>query len=428
MTSWRYRLARKLLTPPSPRTITRAAKWWIGSIAAAQAVTLATVMINDHLRKRRKFTADSFLTGPPEATSVAGNCVTTYTDARALYEAMLASIRAAKHHIYFETYIWKSDEWGEQFKHELIQAAKRGVDVRIIYDAFGNWVVDPRLFAFPKMANLHVLRFPTFNWGMLSLSLRHFGRDHRKILVVDGVDGYTGGYNIGSLYHAEWRDTHVRVQGEGAWELENAFVDFWNEHRRGKLPALPDAGARSWNARIRAAQNTPTKWLFPVRGLYIDACERATDRVWITQAYFIPDQEILDALIAAARRGVDVKVLVPEISNHVVADWVARSHYSRLLEAGVELWLYRGAMIHAKTATVDGRWSTIGTANIDRLSLRGNYEVNLEFFDYGQAQNMEAVFLRDLSQSRRLTLEEWDNRPLIHRVGERLLRPFAPLI
>ncbi|MDO4791485.1 MAG: phospholipase D-like domain-containing protein [Buchananella hordeovulneris] len=428
MRSWRYRLARKLLTPPSRHTITTAAKWWIGGLATAQAVTLATVMINDHLRKRRKVTTDSFLTGPPEATSVAGNTVTTYTDARALFEAMIGSIRAAKSHIYFETYIWKSDEWGERFKSELIEAARRGVDVRIVYDAFGNGVVDPRLFAFPKLPNLEVLRFPIFNWGMLTLSLRHFGRDHRKILVVDGVDGYTGGYNIGDLYYAEWRDTHVRIQGEGAWELENAFIDFWNRHRRGKLSALPDAGARSWDARIRAAQNSPTKWLFPVRGLYVAAFERARERVWITQAYFIPDEEILNSLIAAAHRGVDVKVLVPEISNHVVADWVARSHYDRLLQAGVELWLYQGAMIHAKTATVDGRWSTVGTANIDRLSLRGNYEVNLEFFDNGHARNMEAIFQRDLLQSRQLTVQEWENRPMLHRIGERLLKPFAPLI
>lgn len=428
MNTWRQKLGLRLLAPPTRRQITTAAKWWITGIVVAQAGAIASVITADWLRRRRQSEPDSFLTAPPRSVRVAASEVTTYTDAHALYDAMLAAIRQAKNRVYFETYIWKSDQWGQAFKDELLAAARRGVDVRIIYDALGNLVVDPRFFRFPRLRKLQVLRIPVFNRGMLSFSPRHFGRDHRKILVVDSTTGFVGGYNIGGLYRETWRDTHVQITGPSVWELDNAFTDFWNLYRNNKHTPLPDRGAREWDARIRVAQNSPAKLLFPVRGLYIDACDRAVERIWITQAYFIPDQEIMGSLIAAARRGVDVKVLIPEISNHVVADWVARAHFTRLLESGVEIWLYQGAMIHAKTATVDGRWATVGTANIDRLSLTGNHEINLEFVSKRYASVMEGVFRRDLSQSRRLTWSEWQERPYLHRLGERLLRPLAPLM
>ncbi|WP_434081614.1 phospholipase D-like domain-containing protein [Sanguibacter sp. Z1732] len=156
--------------------------------------------------------------------------------------------------------------------------------------------------------------------------------------------------------------------------------------------------------------------------------DRAEHHIYITQAYFIPDREILRGLIAAARRGVDVRVVIPEISNHIVTDWAARSHYTQLLDAGVTLWLFQDAMMHAKTMTVDGRWSTIGTANIDRLSLIGNFEINLELFDAALAQHMEDIFAVDLTNCRQLTAEEWNARSLGHRVLERLIRPFSPLL
>ena len=162
--------------------------------------------------------------------------------------------------------------------------------------------------------------------------------------------------------------------------------------------------------------------------MYIDAIERATDRVLITTAYFIPDREVLGSLIAAARRGVRVQVLIPEYSNHILADWVARPYYGELLREGVEIWLYRHAMVHSKTMTVDGRWSTIGTANIDRLSMRGNYEVCLQFFSRPLAARMEEIFANDLTTARRLTIDEWEKRSTLTRVGEVLLGPLEPLV
>jgi len=237
-----------------------------------------------------------------------------------------------------------------------------------------------------------------------------------------------GGYNIGSLYAKHWRDTHLRITGQSVWELRNAFVDFWNRWRTDDLPVLKDIGSPHWLPNLRAARNAPSQLVFPIRNLYLDAIDRACTHVLITQAYFIPDRDILGALLNASARGVDVRVLVPERSNHVVADWLARGHYATLLAGGVRIFLYTGAMIHAKTATIDGRWSTVGTANIDRLSLTGNYEVNIEMVDPDVAGQLEDVFHMDLTNARELTLDDWELRPALNKVGERVLSPLRPLL
>lgn len=416
------------LPRPSLRTLSTAARWWVGATAAVQATAIATVVTVDAIRKRRDPPSGEFPHTPPTTLPVADSLVTTYTYGAHVFDAMLASIRSAERTIYFETFIWKADDVGQQFKEALVAAARRGVQVHIAVDTFGNLVVDPRFQRLPSLPTLHVLRFPLLRPGLLLLDPRKTGRDHRKLLVVDSRVGYVGGYNIGSLYRTQWRDTHVRVEGPSVWELENAFVSFWNDHRRSRHPVLPDGGSQAWEPRIRAAQNAPSRLLFPVRGLYLGAIGRAEHRILITQGYFIPDREIMRALVAAARRGVDVQVLVPEVSNHVLADWAARGYYAELLEAGVTFWLFQGAMVHAKTMTVDGRWSTIGTTNIDRLSMTGNFEVNLELYDDGLAAHMEQIFATDVTNSRRLTAQEWSARGPVPRLLERALRPLGPLL
>ncbi|MEE6280095.1 phospholipase D-like domain-containing protein [Georgenia sunbinii] len=399
----------------------RAAKWSVLGLAAAQLAAAATVWGVDSVRKRREPPGGEFPRTDPQAVTVADSEFTVYTYGVDVYRAMLEAIRGAKKYIFFETYIWKADPVGQEFKDELIAAAERGVEVYVVFDSFGNLVVPEAFKRIP--APVHTLRFPLIRPGVLTLNMRKSGRNHRKIVVVDGEQGFVGGYNIGELYATQWRDTHLRVEGPAVWELDNAFVDFWNAHRRPHHPELEDRGARSWDSRIQAARNSPSSLLFPVRGSYINAMDRATDHVLLTQGYFIPDVEFIDAMVAATRRGVDVRVLIPEVSNHVLADWVARSLYSRLLRAGVTIWLYQGAMVHAKTGTVDGRWTTIGTTNIDRMSMRGNFEINLEVYDRDLAGRMEQIFETDLSNARQLTLEEWESRPWHVRVIEELLHP-----
>lgn len=369
-----------------------------------------------------------FPTLPPADTEVSDNVVRTYTEGHSLYADMLAAIESATDHVYYETYIWRSDEWGQRFKSALIAAAQRGVDVYIVYDGFGVLNQDPRFYVFPKLPHLHVRRFPEIRSGLFTFNIRKTGRDHRKIVVVDGREGYVGGYNIGDRFADEWRDTHVRITGPAVWELSNGFVDFWNHFKLRRQPTLPDQGAREWNAEVTAAFNLPSRLLYPVRGLYLDAMDRATDRILITTAYFIPDKEILQGLVAAARRGVKVKVLIPEYSNHILADWVARPYYGHLLREGIEIWLYQHAMVHSKTMTVDGVWSTVGTANLDRLSLQGNFEANMQFFSPPFAARMEQIFTNDLTTARRLTISEWEDRGVPTKLAEVLLHPFEIVV
>lgn len=417
----------RLPGPLTRRGVVRAVGWTVAATTAAQLAAAVAVTTVDEVRKRRATPPAGFPSAAPRTVDVSGNHITTYTSGEDVFEDMLAAIGAAQESVFFEFYIWKGDDTGTRFKEALIAAARRGVQVFIVYDGFANLVVDPRFYDFPE--TIHVLRFPVLRWGMLRLDVRHMGRDHRKIVVVDGEIGFVGGYNIGDLYASEWRDTHIRVEGPAVWELTDTFVDFWNEYRHARRhPELPDRGAKEWNSQIKAARNAPSRMLFPVRGLYLDAIERATDHIYITQGYFIPDNEILTGLLKASRRGVDVRVIVPEYSNHIIADWVARAYYSELLSGGVTIWLYRDAMVHAKTATIDGVWSTIGTANIDRLSMTGNYEVNMALYSEEMATKMEEIFTMDLGNCRQLTLEEWEQRGRLPRVAERLLQPLHPLM
>jgi len=168
--------------------------------------------------------------------------------------------------------------------------------------------------------------------------------------------------------------------------------------------------------------------MFPIRAMYIEAITRASRNVWMTQAYFIPDQDFVDALKEAAGRGVDVRLLVPLKSNHIVADWLSRGYYSQLLGAGVRIFRFRDAMVHAKTSTVDGAWATVGTANIDRLSLTGNYEVNLEVIDESLAKALEEIYRVDESNCLELSSAEWEARDLHRKFTEFVLAPLRPLL
>jgi cardiolipin synthase len=329
--------------------------------------------------------------------------------------------------VLLESYIWKHDAVGERFKQALYDAADRGVEVYAIFDEFANLVVSPRFKRFRPP--VRVLKYPVYSAGLRFFDLRRYGRDHRKILVVDDEVAFVGGYNIGAAYATEWRDTHVRITGPAVFDLKRAFADFWNLNRRGRHggPLLLETPSE-WEPRIRVHRNVPRLWMFPIRGLYLEAINRATKNVWLTQAYFIPDADFVTTLQAAARRGVDVRILLPAKSNHIVADWISQGYYGELLDAGIGIYRYQGAMVHAKTATVDGAWSTVGTANIDRLSMTGNYEVNVEFIDRSMAEEMERIFRTDLENCERLTPEKWAARGWHKKAAEAFLGPLRPLL
>ncbi|QLQ10540.1 MAG: phosphatidylserine/phosphatidylglycerophosphate/cardiolipin synthase family protein [Nocardioidaceae bacterium] len=388
-------------------------------------VALALTLIDSYRRRGKK--PKPFPVTPPTPVPVGEGSVTTYTYGRDLYDDMITAIEGARSQVLLETYIWKGDVTGERFKQALADAADRGVDVYAIYDRFANLVVAPAFKRFSP--RLNVLAYPIWAAGWRFFDLRRYGRDHRKILVVDDEVGFVGGYNLGDAYATEWRDTHVRVTGPGVWDLKRAFADQWNLSRHAKHggPLLLDTSAE-WEPKLRVHRNVPRLWMFPIRAMYLEAINRATRRLWLTHAYFIPDTDFVEAVIAAAKRGVDVRLLVPATSNHVVADWLSRGYYGELLAAGARIFRYQDAMVHAKTATVDGMWSTVGTANLDRMSLTGNYEINLEVIDAGLAAEFERIFETDCTNAVELTATEWDQRGLHRKFTEILLTPLRPLL
>lgn len=405
------------------RLICRAFAAWVASVLAIAGSLMTITKVRKALRREVE---PPFPRLAPATTEVAGGSAvaTTYMSGDRLYADMLQAIDAARERVLLESYIIKGDQTGQRFKAALIAAAERGVDVRVIYDGFANLVVSPSFLRFPSAVK--VLRYPILNSWWQILRPRRWGRVHRKILVIDDSVGFIGGYNIGSLYERSWRDTHLRVQGDAVWDLANAFADFWNLHR--SVDPLPNVGRPTWAPYVRAHRNIPRQLVFPIRGMYLEAIDRASKHIRLTAAYFIPDRDILAALGQARARGVEVDIIVPKVSNHVVADWLSRGFYGELLRAGIRLHQYQHAMVHAKTATIDGQWSTVGTANIDRLSLSGNYEINLEIIDRGVASDLESAFEIDLGNCIELTLAQWSRRDVVARACELVLRPLRPLL
>lgn len=389
-----------------------------------QGLTLAALAIVDWNRKRHRIVAQ-FPRVAPRSVTAGGSEVTLYTYGEDLYTDMLGAIRQAQQRIYFETFIWKGDPIGQEFKDALIEAADRGVEVFVVFDEFANLVVPRAFFHFPD--NVTVRRFPLLGGGWRFMHPRYSGRDHRKLMVIDNHVAFVGGYNIGSVYATDWRDTHARLTGDIVSEMQNAFVDFWNLGARHGTK-LPDPQRRTWTPNIRVHRNIPRQFVYPIRAVYLDAIDRATHHVWLTHAYLIPDEDMLRTLVHAAQRGVDVRIIVPAQSNHIVADWLSRGFYTTLLRGGVRLFLYQDAMVHAKTATIDGQWSTIGTANIDRLSLAGNYEINIEVFDADVARQMEEIFAVDAGNCVELHLHEWQSRNVMVKLSEAVLSPLRPLL
>ncbi len=358
-----------------------------------------------------------------EHVQVGENVVQLFDYGRDLYDAMLQTIDDAQESIYLETYIWKSDSVGQEFKERLARKANQGIDVYVIFDRFANTVVPSSFKAFPP--NIHVLPYYPFSSPLHLFDPRRYALDHRKLLIVDGYTGFIGGYNLGSVYATMWRDTHLRIEGRAAADLAQSFTDFWNLHHPTRQ-RITRHYMRRFDPLINARETNALRLTFPIRDMYIEAITRAEHHILLTDAYFVPDGVLKDALMSATARGVDVQVLVPWTSNHVLTDWLARGNFTELLRAGVRVFGYR-TMLHAKTCTIDGQWSTIGTANLDRLSSVGNYEINVEVYSEKLARQMEELFHRDLGNSFELTLETWLNRSWYMKLSERILSPLRLL-
>jgi len=350
--------------------------------------------------------------------------VRLYMRGEDLVHDLIDAIDRATDEVLFETFIWCDDTAGRAVRDALGRAADRGVTVKVLWD----WLLSDHSLEtgfFP--ANIEVYSFKRMHLGPSALRPGNVLRDHRKVVVVDQRVAFLGGYNIGDEY-LMWRDTHLRIEGAATREVANAFADFWNQHTPALANRIANVSDRPWDPHVIAHRNDPTLAIFPIRGMYLEAIDRAERKVWITTAYFVPDRAFRQVLTEAARRGVDVRVLIPARSNHPLTDVLAHGMFDDLLSAGVRIFLYRDFMLHAKTGVIDDTWVTVGTANLDRWSMLGNYEINLELRSAKLAAQMTELFEIDLRQCDEVHLEGWRRRPLHWRVSERVLRSLAPLM
>jgi cardiolipin synthase len=353
---------------------------------------------------------------------VPGNRLALLNSGAEAFAAMGEAIAAARHTVHLETYIFDSDETGRDFARRLMEKARQGVSVRLIFDSVGSLDLDPALLAELAAAGVRVLEYhPLAPWRPRWAWSR---RDHRKILTVDGQVAFTGGMNISRDQLSaqeggqDWNDMHVRIEGPAAHELDRLFREVWFKETRESFPLLGSPEAHPVNSLVWVAANQEFLHRHRIRRAYLDALRAARREVCIANAYFIPDRGIRKALAAAARRGVSVRILVQGCSDHPGVWQAGRRTYDELLRRGVRLFEWQGAVMHSKAAVVDGVWCSIGSYNLDHRSLLHNLEVTLNTLDCGLAAKVKARFEADLRGSRELTLPEWRLRPWLDKLRE----------
>jgi cardiolipin synthase len=362
-----------------------------------------------------------------------GNKVTLLADGQAAYAAMFEALQHAKDHINLESYIIEDDETGRKFADLLLQKQAEGVQVNLIYDSMGSMNTPDTFFQRLRDGGIQVVGFNPLNplKGPETLGLTH--RDHRKILIVDGKIAIIGGINISKVYSSNpfkrkqnkkspihWRDTDVQIEGPAVAEFQKLFLDTWQKQTGPKLsernyfPALKEGG----NALVRVIGSTPGETNRIPFIVYVSAITFAEYSIHMTNSYFIPDDQIVTALTDAAERGVDVKIILPGITDSRLALYAQRYHYSELLKSGVKLYERNSYLLHAKTAVVDKVWSTVGSTNMDFLSLLNNDEVNAVILGHEFAVEMEKMFVGDLADSCQIQWDEWKKRPYLPRMRD----------
>ena len=362
-----------------------------------------------------------------------GNEVELLVDGEATFRSLFAGIAAARRDVLVQFYIVRDDRLGRELRDLLVAKARAGVTVRFLYDELGSIDLPRRYRDELAAAGVRIERFgSTRGWGnRLQLNFRN----HRKIVVADGVEGWVGGLNVGDEYLGRdpkvgpWRDTHLRVAGPAALGLQLSFVEDWN-WATGELlfaelewPAEPRG-----DTAVLVLPSGPADRLETASLMYQQAIHGALRRIWIATPYFVPDGAVLGSLTLAALRGVDVKVLIPELSDNLLVDAAAESFLEPLLGSGVQVYRYPGAMFHSKHFVIDDRAAGVGTANVDNRSFRLNFEITAIVADPRFAAEVAAMFEEDLARSRPLSVDEIARRPLGRRALSRAARLLAPVL
>ena len=375
-----------------------------------------------------------------------GNKVSLLEDGPATYAAMFRAVEDAKDHINLETFIFEGDETGGKLADLLLEKQSQGVQVNIIYDSVGSFGTPGAFFDRLKRGGVQVLEFNPVEpaklfWRRL-FKWEPLHRDHRKILIVDGKVVITGGVNISGVYSSRlsgrgerdegekkipWRDTDVRIEGPAVAEFQRLFLDTWQREKgprlaeRNYFPHFEEKG----NDLVQVVGSAPGEEHSTTFIMYVSAIIFAENSVHLTTAYFVPDEQMIKALTDAGRRGVDVTMILPKESDSSMALYAGRYYYYDLLKSGVKIYLRRHAILHAKTAVIDGVWATVGSTNMDFWSFLREDEVNAIILSRDFSAEMEKMFEGDLEKSDQVKLDEWRKRPLFPRIREWLAHLFS---
>lgn len=367
------------------------------------------------------------IVGLTQSSLDAGNSVQLLENGDQFFPRLLQDIAAARQSVHIESYIWWKGAICDQLAMALAAKAQDGVEVRVMVDASGGHKMDKRLRDIMTRAGVRLVRFHPPNLANLG---RMNNRDHRKEMIIDGRIGYIGGFGIAKEWTGNgqdrdhWRDAGLRVEGPIVNRLQAAFCENWIEET-GEIiagekyfPHLPPAG----QVQAHLAYTSPTGGVSSVQVLYYLAIMSARRELIIQNPYLLPDQDAIDALAAAVKRGVDVKVMVPATSatDSPIVQHASHHRYGDLLRAGVKIWEYKRTLLHQKVIVVDGAWSCIGSTNFDRRALQLNDEVSMGVIDANLAAQLRAVFDADMRYAEQRTLAQWQHRGIFHKLEDGL--------
>lgn len=365
------------------------------------------------------------------------NDVDFFTDGREKYSALAEDLRKAEHFIHIQYYIIKNDVLFQQIKDILIEKAAEGVEVRVLFDAMGCRSVNHKFWK--ELNSKGVMTAEFFPAILRRLQLRINYRNHRKIVVIDNKVAYVGGFNIGKEYvdldkkFGHWRDTHLRIQGSAVLSLQIRFILDWNYAAHENLLQKPHLfggvvqGKRDF-CEMQVISSGPDNMTQQIRDNYLRLITRAKKSIYIQTPYFIPDESIFNALLIAARSGIEVNIMIPCMPDHPFVYWATYSYIGDMVMAGAKCYTYNNGFLHSKGVIVDGEVFCYGTANMDIRSFALNFEVNAVVYDSKKAQEMIRIFEEDLKVCKQITRDSYAGRKLIIRLKEQVCRLMSPLL
>lgn len=357
-----------------------------------------------------------------------GSSVDVFTNGCDKFKALFADLAAAEHYILLQYYIIDGDETGQRLADILIDRARNGVKVRIIYDHIGS--INTKKAFFRRMSEAGIEVYPFFRVTFPVFATRINWRNHRKIVVVDGNVGYIGGMNVADRYvDPTWRDTHLRIVGPAVAGLQYAFAVDWSFMGRQLISDQPQpAGNRNAPHFMQLLTSGPTSHWSDIAMVYTEAIGKATGRVFIQTPYFLPTDTLLRVLQAAALSKVDVRIMIPRKSDSRILTFASYSYIEECLSAGIKIYLYQPGMLHAKTVIIDDEIVSVGSTNFDFRSFEHNFESNMFIYSREVNARLADTFFADLASCRRVNPGEWKRRPMPQKAKESLTRLLSPVL